>query len=895
MPRPALDRWRALTAHLDQVLDIPEDARDAWLEALAVEDPSMAAECSALLARQAIVERERFLETPARVDLAAPYAGQVVGAYTLLDPIGEGGMGSVWLAERSDGRFERRVAIKFVNTALASPIKKERFLREGCILGRLAYPNIAGLLDAGVTGTGRPYLVIEYVEGEPIDSYCERHGAGLEARLRLFIDVLGAVAHAHANLIVHRDIKPSNVLVTAGGRVKLLDFGIAKLLDTDGSLDASLTRDAGAMTPLYAAPEQLTGGTITTATDVYALGVLLYLVVGGQHPAGNGPHAPADLIRAILDAEPPPLADASSARGKARRLLRGDLDTIAAKALRKQPDERYASAEAMAEDLRRYLRHEPILARPDTIRYRTSKFFRRYRWPVVGTLVLLAALSLALYGANRERARAEIRFAEVRQLANRLFDIDAEVRNLPGSSRARQLIVDTSLEYLRRLSADAHGDPDLALDLGTAYLRVGRVQGVPVSPNLGQDAQAEDSLRHAERLITGVLAVQPRNRVALLRLAEIAHDRMMLAGTEASQLQFARQSAAWLDRYTNAGPLDRSPDPARSVVVVGGNVANTFALAGLADEAVALARRTIAIAKATNQPIRAGTTQLVAMRALRGAGRLEDALVIGREALALLEPAPGEQALNRRLAFVRALDLTGQILGEEGAVSLGRHDEATALFERAFAIAAGAARQDAGDYYSRLHLASAGLRLADLRRASDPDRAIAIYDEVIAAMRNVKDNAGARLNEVTGLVRSTYPLRQIGRRAEAGRRLEQAMAELRELHVYPAAQVQLTSETDEALRAAADHDADAGRVRPALERFRELLRRVEPLSSEADTSLAKATALSTLYEAVADLERRTGESARASQLETRRRALWHRWQMKLPASSFVQRQVGAAR
>src|SRR6202041_714368 len=289
---------------------------------------------------------------------------------------------------------------------------EERFKREGTILGRLAHEHIADLVDAGVSLSGQPYLILEYVEGDHIDRYCDDRMLNVEARVRLFLDVLVAVAHAHANLIVHRDIKPSNVLVSKDGQVKLLDFGIAKLLEAEGQegLATLLTLEGGrAMTPEYAAPEQVTGAPVTTATDVYALGVLLYVLLTGQHPAGSGPHSPADLVKAIVDTEPTrPSGIVIPARTNAKetttnaarrattpeklsRLMRGDLDTIVAKALKKNPQERYVSVTALADDLRRYLRHEPINARPDAITYRAAKFVRRNRTAVALTALALAA------------------------------------------------------------------------------------------------------------------------------------------------------------------------------------------------------------------------------------------------------------------------------------------------------------------------------------------------------------------------------------------------------------------------------------------------------------------------------------------------------------------------
>ncbi len=367
------EQWQLLSPYLDQALAMTDDERSAWLASLGEQNPALAAQLRALLDEHRMLAQEGFLEKgPAALPSAPGLAGQTIGAYTLSSQIGQGGMGSVWLAERSDGRFKRQVAVKFLNVALVGRGGEERFKREGSILGRLAHPHIAELVDAGVSPAGQPYLVLEYVEGEHIDRYCDDRTLDVEARVRLFLDVLVAVAHAHANLIVHRDLKPSNVLVSKDGQVKLLDFGIAKLLEGEGQSGEAtlLTVEGGrAMTPEYAAPEQLRGEAVTTATDVYALGVLLYVLLTGQHPAGSGAHTPADLVKAIVDKESPRPSDtAAPTRANAeitttnatcrattpeklRRLLRGDLDTIVAKALKKSPQERYASVTALADDL----------------------------------------------------------------------------------------------------------------------------------------------------------------------------------------------------------------------------------------------------------------------------------------------------------------------------------------------------------------------------------------------------------------------------------------------------------------------------------------------------------------------------------------------------------------
>jgi serine/threonine protein kinase len=506
--------WREVSPYLDQVLLLPEDERAPWVESFRAERPDLGNLLQDLLEEHRVLTQKQFLErSPVSGTAESSLTGQKIGAYTLISPIGQGGMGSVWLAERCDGRFDRRVAVKFLNFSVAATGGVQRFKREGRILGQLTHPHIAELIDAGVTANGEPYLVLENVAGKHIDEYCDHHQLSVNARIRLFLDVLSAVAHAHANLVVHRDLKPSNVMIRNDGEVKLLDFGIAKLLAGDeAEKTTQLTVEGSApLTPQFAAPEQIAGGAVTTATDVYTLGVLLYLLLTGQHPAGTEPHSPAELVKAIVETEPPLASEtAASAASKHQtekcgttfeklsRQLRGDLDTILAKALKKTAAERYGSVTALADDLRRYLNHEPISARPDTLAYRVRKFVYRNR--VVVTLVTVAfAAILAGSGAAIYQARiAERRFQDVRKLAHTfVFDLHDEVAKLDGSTKVREMMVQTGLQYLDNLAKNAGADLELQKEIAAGYMKIGAAQGYPTQPNLGRMADAMASYRKA--------------------------------------------------------------------------------------------------------------------------------------------------------------------------------------------------------------------------------------------------------------------------------------------------------------------------------------------------------------------------------------------------------------
>jgi eukaryotic-like serine/threonine-protein kinase len=489
------DEWRLLSPLLDQALALDGEERQIWIKA---QDPEIAYRLEILLLEHSVLASDGFLETGI-VDLpstAATLAGQKIGAFEVVSQIGQGGMGSVWLARRSDGRFERQVALKFLNIALLGKEGEDRFKREGKILALLAHRHIAELIDAGVTPAGQPYLVLEHVDGDQIDRYCDQHQLDLPTRIRLFLQVLDAVAAAHANLIVHRDLKPSNVLVRKDGDVKLLDFGIAKLIEAENNpgQQTALTTGGSPLTPEYAAPEQLKGEAITVSTDVYASGVLLYLLLTGRHPAGEDQRSPAGLVRTIVECEPLRASDAvavavtnagdTAARAllrgasveKLRRILRGDLDTILAKALKKDPRERYASVGAFADDLRRYLKCEPIEARPDTLRYRAGKFARRNRTALLVALLVFAGVAAAVTGMLLQARTAGIqRDLALRQLARaeRMTDLN-ELLLSNAAPMGKPLAVDQLLEREERvIEHERNPDPanhvELQLSLGNQY------------------------------------------------------------------------------------------------------------------------------------------------------------------------------------------------------------------------------------------------------------------------------------------------------------------------------------------------------------------------------------------------------------------------------------------
>lgn len=522
-------RWIQLSPYLDQALELAPEERDGWLAALHLQNPSIAVEIRVLLKERDQLHQQQFLAHDVygmlRHEVAA---GQTIGAYTLLELLGRGGMGSVWLARRSDGRFEGNVAIKVLNRALPDNESEPRFRREGNVLARLNHPNIARLLDAGLTGDLQPYLVIEYVAGQRIDAYCDAQHKSVEARIQLFLDVLAAVVHAHAKLIVHRDIKPSNIYVSDDGAVKLLDFGIAKLLEseaeaTGGEAAADLTREGEtALTPEYAAPEQMLGGEITTASDVYALGVLLYVLLSGRHPTYGEGMAPAERVRTLLETEPARLSempagsstDSQAARRNStperlRRTLRGDLENIVAKALRKQQSERYTTVAALAEDLRSYLAREPVSARPDSLTYRTRLFVRRHRLGVGAASATFLALVVGVIGTTWQaveasRQRDAARFEAARAEASSQF-MSLMLEEVGPGDRPPTLteLLDHAQDLLdKQYGGDPRFVSTMLVELARRYLDMGRndkalstlARATAIAETLGDDALLARSL-----------------------------------------------------------------------------------------------------------------------------------------------------------------------------------------------------------------------------------------------------------------------------------------------------------------------------------------------------------------------------------------------------------------
>jgi eukaryotic-like serine/threonine-protein kinase len=635
------EQWERVSEIFENALSLDGAEREAYLREVCAEDPEFRDEVDSLLAshQQAgsgflSASGTALEEQPGKIRLREVQAGRRIGPYLVEQKIGHGGMGEVFAASRADGQFEKKVALKLVRSGYDTSFILERFRTERQILANLDHPNIARLLDGGTTEDTIPYLVMELVEGVSIDSYCDAHKLSVTERLLLFRQVCAAVQYAHQRLVIHRDIKPSNILVTKEGVPKLLDFGIAKILDASGSTEATMLRP---MTPEYASPEQVRGEPISTSSDVYSLGVVLYQLLTGRSPYRVETHTPAKLVEAITHEEPERPSTSvhrtEAARAKAnspeitpeavsgtreasplrlQKRLRGDLDFILLKALRKEPAERYPSVEQFSEDLRRHLEGVPVAARKGTWTYRSGKFIRKHKASVAAAALVFATLVAAVVVTLREARIAQRHFTEVRKLANSLiFEIHDSILDLPGATKARKLILQRSLEYLDGLAKDSGNDPDLLRELATAYGRIGSLQGNPMDPNLGDTKAALASFQKSMAMRESLAHANPKNSKDQLELAVAYLDYSDLErggiGNASVASDYCKKALAILDRevaafpndirtvaqstrgYSNLGMIEIGEGPAGQVGIVSDGIASLRKALTLDQHAIELA------------------------------------------------------------------------------------------------------------------------------------------------------------------------------------------------------------------------------------------------------------------------------------------------------------------
>ena len=549
------DEWAQLQDLFEEICFLDEDSRRSILDRSCHDNETLRKAAERMVRAY---QEERSANEEAR----ASSVGRRFGVWQTERLLARGGMGEVWLARRADGQHEQKTALKILSPYLAAPDSLHRFRRERELLARLEHPNIARLLDGGMSAEGEPYLVMEYVEGVRLDRYCDERRLPIRQRLQLFLKVCAAVNAAHQYLVVHRDLKPSNILVGPDGEPKLLDFGIAKLIDAEAGLELTATANLF-LTPIYAAPEILRGQPATVASDIYSLGIVLYELLAGQRPFDGSKLSPVALMEAVTQEEAPrPSAIASPERGEKPD---SDLDSIALKALAKNPDERYASAAQFADDIRRYLGGEPVIAVQSTRVYVARKFVRRNRLAVSAAALLLLSLAAGIAGtlwqahiAREERGNAEQRFNDARQLANYLlFDLYDSVGTVPGTMPVQAEMAGRTLEYLDRLAAIKSNDTGLRFELAQGYLRLGAIQGhnLGLGDSLGNSAKAIENDRKALAIVEPMVLEHQGNIAGRRTLASIQEQlggALSTTGKYTEAFQWLQRSAEGFDKIAAA-------------------------------------------------------------------------------------------------------------------------------------------------------------------------------------------------------------------------------------------------------------------------------------------------------------------------------------------------------
>ena len=743
------EQWLLAGPMLSKAIEMDAGARAEWLAGLETQHPELAPMLRRMVSAHERAERNRELETvpglaPAPSHWSAHAPGERVGPFELLRPIGHGGMGEVWLARQADGRVEREVALKLPAMHRLAGSWRERFRRERDILARLEHPHIARLYDAGVTDSGQPWLAMEFVGGLTLLEHVASRPYSMAERLALFRQVLDSVAHAHRHLVVHRDLKPANILIDASGQVKLLDFGIAKLLDEEDGASAAATEltrvGSRVMTLRYAAPEQAAAGAITTATDSYALGVILHELLTGLAPYRAVREGRAFTEVALLQ-EPVAVPSSLDLPRPLARALAGDLDAIILKALRREPVDRYASVELFDEDILAHLERRPVKARAGTWRYLAGRFAARRKLPLATAAAIVVTLLAGLVVAERERrvavaekARAERHFASVRKLANTfIFDVHGEIEQLAGALPARKKLVGTAAEYLDRLADESRGEPALALEVAGAYRRLAEISGDARGAHLGDPAAARRYAGRASTLLADARAADPGNLDILReqRVVALLLGRLRLEGGDSAGVEDTAR-AAGIARAIAQHP-QATVDDRRNL---GATLAEYGGILAVVRDDHAAAATQLALAVETLEALVAGNPADVASRA---------ALAYAYERAAM------------------------------GAEATGRHDQlprAIALLERSIAATTTVVRDDPGRIAHRIKLVSRHNNAARVKLAvgdMDGARAEAQRGRELAERLVAEDprNVGNRVNLMSLLAMQSGIEQRAGRRDES--------------------------------------------------------------------------------------------------------------------------------
>jgi tetratricopeptide (TPR) repeat protein len=787
-PKLPMDRWKQAENLFIEVADLPPDERARYLDSACAADLDLRREVESLL--DADARNGEGIATAIQGEAMAMFnpngmTGARIGAYRITSELGRGGMGTVYLAVRDDDQFKKQVAIKVIRPGMDTEDVLSRFRHERQILANLEHPYIGRLLDGGTAPDGRPFLVMEYVPGVPLDVFCDQRNLGIHLRCRLFLKVCEAVSYAHRSLIVHRDLKPSNILVCDDGTPKLLDFGVAKLLTPDPTAARTMTHAAmRILTPDYSGPEQIYGGRITTAADVYSLGAILYELLAGVRPHRFSSSSLREVERVICEIEP---RRASDAARRWKREIRGDLDAIISRAMRKEPEFRYASVEQFAADLQRYLDGYPVLARQGDFVYRVRKYLRRNRAPIAAGVTFTALLIGGAVAAGVEARRADRRFEQVRQLSGKfLFAFHDAIADLPGSTPARKLTVETGLNYYDTLVTEAAGNRELLEEIARGYVRLGDVQGNPYEANLGDYDGALKSYNKAAAIRARIVDPSPgfvRDRI--LGDAKLA-EWMMIRGDSKEADRLLRAVFA-LDQTS---PATADYDVRAAFTRAYYDYGDLKVRLGVLGESLEPYKKGVEIwtqlAKVGRNPsveqygISVGHSKLA--DALNHMERGAEAMAQIRQAIAIDIPLSNAEPNNRKKLRKVFIDYTilNTIAGAASGTGLFRPGEARQAAQTAAEIADRLAAADPNDTRALSDVRAARSFLGDiLRQEGEPEAALVNYQKALdvsskrialapSSLIAYEDMVMAHQRMARGLTDAGRPLEAIEHVAKAG-------------------------------------------------------------------------------------------------------------------------------
>ncbi len=918
------DRWRQIDELFNRAVALPTADRPAFLAAACGDDRDLHREVESLLACDVPDERLIEIDTGMKESVAsaltaAGLEGQRAGPYRLTRLIGQGGMGAVYQAVRDDDAFQMQVAVKLLKRGMDTDVMLARFQRERQILAKLEHPFIARLMDGGATGDGLPYFVMEYVDGIPITTYCREKNFSIPERLRLFRLVCEAVQFAHQNLVIHRDIKPSNILATRESIPKLLDFGIAKALEpgTFGEMTAT-QREFRMFTPEYASPEQVRGDSISTATDIYSLGAVLYELLTGRRPHQLPSNSPADMERIIVETEP--IKPSLAAGGRLQRELAGDLDNIVLTALRKEPQRRYASAAEFSEDIRRHLEALPIAAQEDRWSYRAGKFIRRNRLAVTAAGLVTVSLLAGIATTTIQARRAERRFQLVRELSGKLlYDLHDQVERLPGSMPVRVSIVQTVAQYLDRLAQDS-GDARLDLEIARAYFRVAAIEGHPFHANLGRTTVAREHTRKALAIFEQ-LTNREETRAEAFQALVISHVEAAIVeetlGNRAAGEAHLRRAREAATQASAQYGLQLSPDSLSSLHL---RLADADQHRGDLPAELANVSKAVEItsqwaaADPTQTPLNAlrdASSQLA--NAYAHAGQLEQARRAFQEALAVSErllrvPGTGDK---QRYGLIGVHRLFGDLLGAPDAPNLGRTAEAMAQYRAAASLGERLTERESRDLSARRNLADSYCRLGLLLTETQPAEALAYYAkanelamELTAAEPRNTQNTGALADALIGEGRV---LLRLGQPADALSKLARVIEIQKYLETSVPGSIWIRRGTSQAYRLAGLAHLNLGDRQQAEAHYRDGLAAADRVLEMARSSLYHHLDRADQLEAFGDyywrLASQPGASrdARLQWLHESRTwnqqslALWQDWKARGLAVEFATRRLAAVK